>query len=254
VCFDGLQVLKQDITSTRLQALAPLINGPAGIDYMRKAFGARFQLKEAISAAEITQQLPRTFHWFEEVAQSLEREQSELESSLAAQHTVYQTASRLGPQVTGLPPVSSMRTGGQMFITTGPSGNNFQLSSSTPQGWSCCHVLLSTDPRGSFSAYLFQTYHLSELSADTMNKPHLFSVCLVFTLFMLVGLEAGQEVLQREFAWKSSHTMVRLGLLHILSSNEAATEKNVPETLVLSASRLQDCQNALQRILVIATG
>jgi hypothetical protein len=71
---------------------------------------------------------------------------------------------------------------------------------------------------------------------------------------MLVGLEAGQEILQREFAWKSSHTMVRLGLLHILSSNEAATEKNVPETLVLSASRLQDCQNALQRILVIATG
>ncbi len=167
MCSDGLQVLKQDITSTRLQALAPLINGPAGIDYMRKAFGARFQLKEAISVAEITQHLPRTFHWFEEVAHSLEREQSELESSLAAQHTVYQTASRVGSQVTGLPPVSSMRTGGQMFITTGHSGNNFQLPSSTPQGWSCCHVLLSTDPRGSFSAYLFQTYHLSELSADT---------------------------------------------------------------------------------------
>jgi hypothetical protein len=180
--FEQIQVLKQDITSTRLQALAPLINGPAGIDYMRKAFGARFQLKEAISAVEIIQHLPHTFHWFEEVAHSLEREQSELELSLAAQHTVYQTASRLGPQVTGLPPVSSMRTGGQMFITTGLSGNNFQLPSSTPQGWSCCHVLLSTDPRGSFSACLFQTYHLSELSADTMNKPHLFSVCLVFTL------------------------------------------------------------------------
>jgi hypothetical protein len=137
VCSDGLQVLKQDITSTRLQALAPLINGPAGIDYMRKAFEAHFQLKEAISAAEITQHLPRTFHWFEEVAHSLEREQSDLELSLAAQHTVSQTASRLGPQVTGLPPVSSMRTGGQMFITTGLSGNNFQLPSSTPQGWLC---------------------------------------------------------------------------------------------------------------------
>lgn len=57
-----------------------------------------------------------------------------------------------------------------------------------------------------------------------------------------------------EVEWKSSSTLVHLGLLRILRRNEPAQEPWVPETLALNTTRLRDCQNAFQRILVIATG
>lgn len=54
--------------------------------------------------------------------------------------------------------------------------------------------------------------------------------------------------------WNSNDTVSVLGLLRILRSTEAASESWVPETLSLNVKRLHDCQNAFQRILVIATG
>lgn len=58
----------------------------------------------------------------------------------------------------------------------------------------------------------------------------------------------------QDVQWESNITIVRLGLLRILSSNVAVTEESVPETLALNIVRLHNCQNAFQRILVIATG
>ena len=57
-----------------------------------------------------------------------------------------------------------------------------------------------------------------------------------------------------EVKWRCNETLVRLGLLQILRSNEAANVGSIAETLVLNTARLYAYQNAFQQILVIATG
>lgn len=111
------QVLKQDISATRLRALAPLISGTAGVEYMRKAFSTRYQLEAGVNKfTEITQRLPNTLDWFTEGLQSIEQEKSELEASLAPVQSTLPTTPAVA---TGLPPPSSMRTGGRIGVTSG---------------------------------------------------------------------------------------------------------------------------------------
>jgi len=112
-----LQVLKQDISATRLRALAPLISGTAGVEYMRKAFSTKYQLETGVPKfAEISQRLPNTLKWFTEGLQSIEQEKTELEASLAPVQGTLPTTPAVA---TGLPPPSSMRTGGRIGVTSG---------------------------------------------------------------------------------------------------------------------------------------
>lgn len=114
-----MQVLKQDISATRLRALAPLISGTAGVEYMRKAFSTRYQLEIGAKFAEISQRLPNTLVLFTEGLQSFEQEKLELEAFLApVQRTMPTTLS----VASGLPPSSSMRTGGRIGVCNGLAG------------------------------------------------------------------------------------------------------------------------------------
>jgi hypothetical protein len=107
-------VLKQDISATRLRAIAPLIGGTAGVDYLRSAFSARYQLTTVSSFVEVEQQLPKTVNWFTEALKGLEQEKLELETSLApVQATLHSL-----PAGSGIPPLSSMRTGGRLGVAT----------------------------------------------------------------------------------------------------------------------------------------
>lgn len=113
-----IQVLKQDISAARLRAIAPLIGGTVGVDYLRSAFLARYQLSESSSFVEVTQQLPKTVTWFTEALKGLEQEKLELETSLApVQATLQSLPSKAAS--TGIPPLSSMRTGGRLGVSTG---------------------------------------------------------------------------------------------------------------------------------------
>ncbi|XP_024356500.1 uncharacterized protein [Physcomitrium patens] len=192
--FEQLQGLKQDMSATRLRALVPLISGTAGVEYMRKSFATRYQLETVVAFAEITQRLPNTLNWFTEGLQNIEHEKAELEVSLA----LVQGTSAIAPSVAaGLPPLSSMRTGGRIGVASGLT-----------------------------AAYSTAGF----------------------------GLHASGGKRLHEVEWKSNLTLVYLGLLRILRCNEPAQEPWVPETLALNTIRLRDCQNAFQRILVIATG
>ncbi|KAG0600301.1 hypothetical protein M758_11G022900 [Ceratodon purpureus] len=162
---------------------------------MRKAFATRYQLEIGAKLAEISQRLPNTLVWFTEGFQSFEQEKTELEASLAPVQGTLPTA--LSSVASGLPPPSSMRTGGRIGVSSG-------LAAAVPTAGSGLH------PAGGKRLY--------------------------------------------EVEWKSSSTLVHLGLLRILRRNEPAQEPWVPETLALNTTRLRDCQNAFQRILVIATG
>lgn len=110
-------MLKQDISATRLRALAPLISGTAGVEYMRKAFSTRYQLETGVKFAEITQRLPNTLDWFTEGLQSIEQEKTELEALLAPVQGTLSTTPAVA--CTGLPPPSSMRTGGRIGVSSG---------------------------------------------------------------------------------------------------------------------------------------
>lgn len=107
------QVLKKDISSSRLRALAPMISGSAGVDYMRKAFASRFNVPAVMpaSVSDIAQKLPRTAAWIGEVEASLEQDREEFETSVA---TVRANLIQGNGMTAGLPPLPSMRTGGRL--------------------------------------------------------------------------------------------------------------------------------------------
>ena len=109
-------MLKQDISATRLRALAPLISGTAGVEYMRKAFSTRYQLEIGAKLAEISQRLPNTLVWFTESFQTFEQEKTELEASLAPVQGTLPTTLSVASR---LPPPSLMRTGGRIGVSSG---------------------------------------------------------------------------------------------------------------------------------------
>ena len=113
-----IQVLKQDISATRLRAIAPLIGGTVGIDYLRSAFSSRYQLTIASSFEEVAKNLPKTVTWFTEALKGSEQEKTELEASLAPVQASLQTLAS-NPAGIGIPPLSSMRTGGRLGVSTG---------------------------------------------------------------------------------------------------------------------------------------
>ncbi|BBN07792.1 hypothetical protein MPTK1_4g06470 [Marchantia polymorpha subsp. ruderalis] len=190
--FEQLQVLKKDISSSRLRALAPMISGSAGVDYMRKAFASRFNVPAVMpaSVSDIAQKLPRTAAWIGEVEASLEQDREEFETSVA---TVRANLIQGNGMTAGLPPLPSMRTGGRL----GAGG------------------------------FLSHTDRTAASVGD--SRP-------------------------RTVDWKSTDTVLRLGILSLVRHFEPAFESNVPETLTLNVERLRNCQNDFQRIIVMATG
>lgn len=111
-------MLKQDISASRLRAIAPLIGGMVGVDYLRSAFSTRYELTTASSFVEVRNQLPNTVTWFTEALKGLEQEKKELETALASVQETLQNLP-LKPIGTGIPPPSLMRTGGRLGVSTG---------------------------------------------------------------------------------------------------------------------------------------
>jgi hypothetical protein len=57
-----------------------------------------------------------------------------------------------------------------------------------------------------------------------------------------------------EVEWRCNETLVRLGLVQIVRSKEAADVGSAAETLALNIARLHGYQNAFKQKLVVATG
>lgn len=222
------QVLKQDINASRLRAIAPLIGGTVGVDYMRSAFATRYQLTTAPSFVEVTDQLPKTVIWFTEALKGLEQEKRELETSLAPVQESLQNLP-LKPTGKGIPPPSVMRTGGRLGVSTGLSTT---VSSVGPASSSGLFIL--------FSLYR----NIVDISFQQTAR---------LTMCVWEPACPGEKRFS-EVQWKCDETLVRLGLLQILRSNEAANMQSIAETLALNTARLHDYQNSFQQILVIATG
>ncbi|KAK9271264.1 hypothetical protein L1049_026854 [Liquidambar formosana] len=95
-----IQTLKREISRARIRIMEPLIKGPAGLEYLRKAFQDKYgSLTEAPTA------LPLTIQWLLSVRADAEQEWDEYMDSLSALTTNNARSS------VGLPP-TTLRTGG----------------------------------------------------------------------------------------------------------------------------------------------
>lgn len=100
--LEQIQTLKKEISKARIQLMEPIIKGSAGLEYLQKAFADRYG-----PPSEAASSLPLTVQWISSLRNSLEEEWSEHVDSLSVLSTSH-----------GLPPVTSLRTGGGTLLAS----------------------------------------------------------------------------------------------------------------------------------------
>ncbi|KAI3887931.1 hypothetical protein MKX03_013166 [Papaver bracteatum] len=98
-----IQALKREISKARIKIMEPIIKGPGGLEYLKKAFGGRYG-----SPSNVSTSLPLTVRWLSSVRGSAEEEWEEHKDSLAALMASQSSTSQ------GLPPSTSLKTGGNV--------------------------------------------------------------------------------------------------------------------------------------------
>ncbi|XP_010538930.1 PREDICTED: uncharacterized protein LOC104813107 isoform X2 [Tarenaya hassleriana] len=96
-----LQILKKEISKARLKMLEPLLKGPAGLEYLKKAFASRYGSPDQASSS-----LPYTKRWLLSLRGEAETEWNEHTDALSA-------LSNNDPVSLGIPS-STLRTGGRL--------------------------------------------------------------------------------------------------------------------------------------------
>ncbi|KAI3980120.1 hypothetical protein MKX01_034726 [Papaver californicum] len=106
-----IQALRREISKARIKIMEPIIKGPGGLEYLKKAFGRRYGSPSAVSTSS-----PLTIQWLSSVRGSAEEEWEEHKDSLSALMESQSSTSQ------GLPPSTSLKTGGNVPT----SSNQFQ--------------------------------------------------------------------------------------------------------------------------------
>ncbi|XP_023636199.1 uncharacterized protein LOC17883095 isoform X2 [Capsella rubella] len=96
-----IQILKKEISKSRLKLLEPLLKGPAGLEYLKKSFSSRHGSPDQASSS-----LPLTKRWLLSVREEAEREWKEHKDALSAVTNNHSGSSGL--------PSTTMRTGGNI--------------------------------------------------------------------------------------------------------------------------------------------
>ncbi|CAE6128878.1 unnamed protein product [Arabidopsis arenosa] len=96
-----IQILKKEISKSRLKLLEPLLKGPAGLEYLKKSFSSRHGSPDQASSS-----LPLTKRWLLSVRGEAEREWKEHQDALSAVTNNHSGSSGL--------PSTTMRTGGNI--------------------------------------------------------------------------------------------------------------------------------------------
>ncbi|KAI3990907.1 hypothetical protein MKX01_026091 [Papaver californicum] len=117
--LEQIQALKREISRARVRIMEPLIKGPAGLEYLRKAFTSRHGFPHDASNA-----LPLTLRWFSSLQGSASQEWKEHNDSLSSLTMSGDSSSpNLFPMVT-------LRTGGSVSL----SSQSQQITSSPNTG------------------------------------------------------------------------------------------------------------------------
>ncbi|KAB5574415.1 hypothetical protein DKX38_001609 [Salix brachista] len=107
--LEQIQALKQEISKVRIRMMEPLLTGPAGLDYLRKAFANHYgsDLDACIS-------LPLTMQWLSSVKNSEDQEWEEHQNSLFSLNS-HDSSSEVSV------PFTTLRTGGSFLVKTNGS-------------------------------------------------------------------------------------------------------------------------------------
>ncbi|XP_078441249.1 T-complex protein 11 isoform X2 [Wolffia australiana] len=115
--LEQIRALKEEISRARIQMMEPIIRGPAGVEYLQKAFGKRFGPPSDAATA-----LPLTAQWISSCAQDCHQEWQQHVALLSSQSTL---------EAQGLPPATSLRSGGRTpGLTVGSPPPSQALSNS----------------------------------------------------------------------------------------------------------------------------
>ncbi|XP_077225356.1 uncharacterized protein LOC143858571 [Tasmannia lanceolata] len=105
--LEQIQILKKEISKARIRLMEPLIKGPAGLDYLQKAFADRYgHPSDAVSS------LPQTAQWLASLVDDAEQEWNEHKDSLSALAMSHTDSL---PSSQGIPP-ATLRTGGSVSM------------------------------------------------------------------------------------------------------------------------------------------
>ncbi|XP_047339067.1 uncharacterized protein LOC124942580 [Impatiens glandulifera] len=114
--LEQIQALKQEISKARIRLMEPVLKGPAGLEYLKKAFGNRYG-----HPSDALTNLPLTNQWISSVWHTKDEQWAEHMTFLSGI-----TENRAIPTQTALPSVA-LRTGGSSLVKltatnqTGPS-------------------------------------------------------------------------------------------------------------------------------------
>ncbi|GJS23454.1 T-complex protein 11 [Tanacetum coccineum] len=106
-----IQVLKQEISSARIKIMEPLLKGPAGLEYLGKAFSKRFGPPSDASS----RRLPLTLRWLSSLRSTYDQDWSDhkrilsglQDASTSEKHILPSTALRTGGSFSSGPQTSS---------------------------------------------------------------------------------------------------------------------------------------------------
>ncbi|CAN6458474.1 unnamed protein product [Victoria cruziana] len=115
--LEQIQILKQEISLSRIQLMEPIIRGTDGLQYLQKAFENRYG-----PPVDALNSLRLTSRWFSLISAGAEQQWSS--------HTSYLSSFQSGH--IGLPPASSLRTGGSSIGSASKRNVSFaQVATST---------------------------------------------------------------------------------------------------------------------------
>ncbi|WCJ18348.1 T-complex protein 11 [Euphorbia peplus] len=118
--LEQIQVLKQEISKARIRMMEPLLKGPAGLDYLRKAFTNSYG-----SYTDACARLPLTMQWLSLVKNCKDQEWEEHTNCLSALAN-HESSSQV------FLPSATLRTGGNfMFKMNGSVASSSSVSNAT---------------------------------------------------------------------------------------------------------------------------
>ncbi|KAG8650262.1 hypothetical protein MANES_07G019200v8 [Manihot esculenta] len=120
--LEHIQALKQEISKARIKLMEPLLKGPAGLDYLRKAFANHYG-----SYSDARASLPLTMRWLSSVRNCGDQEWEEHTNLLSTLINQGSSSQEFLPSIT-------LRTGGSFMLKTKGSGTASTSSSSATGG------------------------------------------------------------------------------------------------------------------------
>ncbi|MCL7025602.1 hypothetical protein MKW94_028977 [Papaver nudicaule] len=123
-----IQALRREISKARIMIMEPIIKGPGGLEYLKNAFGARY----GSTLSDVSTSLPLTIQWLSSVRGSSEAEWEEHKDSLSALMASQSRSSQ------GLPPSTSLKTGGNVPVSSNQLQPSFYPQIATTGGQPDC--------------------------------------------------------------------------------------------------------------------